>query len=130
LSLVRGLDPQRHLAIGRALSTLRDEGVLILGSGLSYHNMHGFRDPRMAAAPSAAFDEWLGQAVVDPRTREARLTEWARAPFARECHPREEHLAPLFVAAGAASGPGGDEPGQVVFRDQVMGVTVSALRFG
>jgi aromatic ring-opening dioxygenase catalytic subunit (LigB family) len=123
---MRGLDPAAHLAMGRALAPLRDEGVLIIGSGMSYHNMQGFFRPR-SLQKSEAFDAWLGETIAaDAKTREARLIDWVSAPNARDCHPREEHLVPLFVAAGAA----GDDRGQQVFRDQVMGVVVSAARFG
>lgn len=126
LSLRRGLDPAEHLAIGRALAPLRDEGVLIVGSGMSYHNMRRFMSPA-AAAPSRRFDDWLAQTVALPEAaRSERLVQWTTAPDARECHPREEHLLPLMVVAGAA----GADAGAQVFRDEVMGATVSAVRFG
>lgn len=124
LSLRADLDPEAHLAAGRALAPLRDEGVLIVGSGMSWHNMRGF-GPAFTQ-PSAVFDAWLEQAVADPATRDAALAHWTDAPFARVAHPREEHLLPLMVAAGAASG----EPGAVAFRDQVMDVVLSAVEFG
>lgn len=124
LSLRDDLDPAAHLAAGRALAPLRDEGVLIVGSGMSWHNMRGFTPA--FTAKSAAFDAWLAEAVADPEGREAALAAWDQGPHAREAHPREEHLAPLFVAAGAAPG----EPGETAFRDQVMDVVVSAFRFG
>jgi aromatic ring-opening dioxygenase catalytic subunit (LigB family) len=124
LSLQQGLDPDAHLAVGRALAPLRDEGVLIVGSGMSWHNMRGF-SPAFTER-SAAFDAWLAQALADPARREEAIRHWADAPYAREAHPREEHLAPLFVAAGAAAG----DPGRVAFRDQVMDVVVSGFRFG
>jgi aromatic ring-opening dioxygenase catalytic subunit (LigB family) len=124
MSLQASLDPALHLAAGRALAPLRDEGVLILGSGMSWHNMRGFT-PAFTER-SAAFDAWLSKAVSDPGHRDAALIAWAEGPYAREAHPREEHLAPLFVAAGAADG----EPGEIVFRDTVMDVVVSGVRFG
>jgi aromatic ring-opening dioxygenase catalytic subunit (LigB family) len=127
LSLKHGLDPKEHLAIGRALAPLRDEGVFIVGSGMSYHNMRGFGDPR-AAGVSEQFDAWLNDAVTaaDPRQRDHRLTEWAHAPAARQAHPREEHLLPLMVVAGAA----GDDRGIAGFVGKVMGVRVSGYQFG
>lgn len=126
LSLRRGLDPKEHLAVGRALMPLRDEGVLIVGSGMSYHNMRGFMNPR-SLADSKHFDVWLTNTVSeDAQARNTALARWESAPAARESHPREEHLLPLMVAAGAA----GDDRGEVVFRDEVMGVVVSAVRFG
>ena len=124
LSLRRDLDPEAHLAVGRALRPLRDDGVLIVGSGMSWHNMGGFT-PAFTAR-SAAFDGWLSQAMADPAGREEAIRHWDQAPYAREAHPREEHLAPLFVAAGAAQG----EPGRVAFRDTVMDVVVSGFEFG
>ncbi len=120
LSLRATLDPAEHIAAGQALAPLRDEGVLIVGSGMSWHNMRGF-SPAYTAA-SADFDAWLADAVKDP----ARLARWADAPNGRLAHPREEHLAPIFLAAGAAQG----ERASPVFRDTVMDVVVSAFRFG
>lgn len=124
LSLRGDLDPAAHYAAGQALAPLRDEGVLIVGSGMSWHNMRGF-SPAFTER-SRIFDHWLGEAMSDASGRKAALAHWASAPHAREAHPREEHFAPLFVAAGAADG----EPGRVDFRDEVMDVAVSALRFG
>jgi aromatic ring-opening dioxygenase catalytic subunit (LigB family) len=126
LSLVRGLDVSAHLAVGRALAPLRDDNVLVVGSGMSYHNMRGFKTAR-AHDDSARFDAWLARVVADePGARDAQLVDWARAPSGRESHPREEHLAPLFVVAGAA----GADRGAHALRDEVMGAVVSAFRFG
>ncbi|CAN7143237.1 class III extradiol ring-cleavage dioxygenase [Phenylobacterium sp. LjRoot225] len=124
LSLRADLDPEAHLAAGRALSPLRDEGVLIVGSGMSWHNMRGF-SPAFTGK-SEAFDTWLSQAMTDPTRREEAIRRWSQAPYAREAHPREEHLAPLFVAAGAAEG----EPGRHAFRDLAMDVVISGYAFG
>jgi aromatic ring-opening dioxygenase catalytic subunit (LigB family) len=124
LSLRADLDPEAHLEAGRALAPLRDEGVLIVGSGMTWHNMGGF-SPAFTAR-SAAFDAWLGEAIADPARRDEAIRHWEQAPYAREAHPREEHLAPLFVAAGAAEG----EPGRVAFRDQAMDVALSGYQFG
>lgn len=128
LSLQVGLDPAAHLAIGRALAPLRDQGVLLLGSGLSYHNMQGFFGRLSSAAEDAVrFDDWLAETVQSaPALREQRLVEWARAPRARACHPREEHLLPLMVVAGAA----GEDPASLPFRAPLMGAQTLAARFG
>jgi len=126
VSLKSGLDPEAHLALGRALAPLRDSGVYLIGSGNSFHNMRAFfgNDPRAVAA-SERFDAWLAEAVVSPETREERLARWSEAPAARFCHPREEHLIPLMVAAGAAT-----EPGRVAWSGTTFGKRVSAHRFG
>jgi aromatic ring-opening dioxygenase catalytic subunit (LigB family) len=128
LSLRRDLDPQAHLDAGRALAPLRDEGVLIVGSGMSFHNMRGYGDPRFGPV-SDAFDAWLTESVqAPPSARTQALAAWEQAPQARLCHPprAEEHLLPLMVAAGAAT----DSPGHKVFSDRVMETTLSAFRFG
>lgn len=127
LSLKADLDPAAHIAAGKALAPLRDEGVLIVASGMSYHNMRAFRTPH-ATAPSAAFDAWLTDALgqTDAEDRLATLSRWSEGTAARNAHPREEHLLPLMVAAGA----GADAPGERIFSDVVMQATVSAFRFG
>ncbi|RMG13060.1 MAG: dioxygenase [Deltaproteobacteria bacterium] len=129
VSLVEGLDPALHLRIGEALAPLRDEGVLIVGSGMSFHNLGLFgrsADPAVDEA-SRAFDAWLEAVCTgDPDERAAALEHWETAPYARLCHPREEHLLPLLVAAGAATG----ELGRHLFRDKVMGSWISAFEFG
>lgn len=126
LSLIHGLDPARHLALGRALAPLRDEGVLIIGSGMSFHDARSF-SAGTALATSTIFDAWLAETVASPAEKRARrLTLWAAAPCGRSAHPREEHLLPLMVVAGAA----GDDAGRVVYRDRVMGAIVSAHQFG
>ena len=126
LSLRGDLDPEVHLRAGRALAPLRDEGVLIVGTGMSFHNMRLFGPG--AAAPSKTFDQWLTAVVetADVHSRDQQLAAWADAPAARASHPREEHLLPLMMAAGAA----GDDRGAKVFEDHVLGATVSAFRFG
>lgn len=126
LSLIRGLDPARHLALGRALAPLRDEGIFIVGSGMSYHNMRGFGDPRARAAADT-FDRWLVETAALPAgDRDQRLADWAAAPAARAAHPREEHLLPLMVMAGAA----GEDRGVTGFAGSVLGMRVSAFHFG
>lgn len=126
LSLEEGLDPARHLAIGRALAPLRDEGVLLVGSGMSYHNMRGFRHPQ-GQADAEIFDAWLQRAAAsDPSARDAALTSWSSAPAARRAHPREEHLLPLMVVAGAA----GTDPGRVTYSGTFGGARISAVQYG
>ena len=126
LSLIRGLDPATHLAMGRALAPLRDEGVFIVGSGMSYHNLRAMGDPR-AGAVSEVFDAWLRDAATSPpERRDALLTAWASAPAARAAHPREEHLIPLMVIAGAA----GADLGKVAYNGTMMRWRLSAVHYG
>jgi aromatic ring-opening dioxygenase catalytic subunit (LigB family) len=125
LSLKSGLDPEEHLAMGRALAPLRDEGVFLVGSGMTYHNLRAFGP--QAAPVSRAFDDWLREtSTLDPGERDRRLAQWVRAPSARLAHPREEHLVPLMVVAGAA---GGDR-GRVGYEGELMGLQISAYHFG
>jgi len=128
LSLKRGLDPQEHLALGRALAPLRDAGILIVGSGLSYHNLRAFGPA--AQGPSMAFDEWLQRTLLQtpPAARAAALTAWEQAPAARQAHPREEHLLPLMVAAGAA----GNDAARCIYHEDDFfgGIAVSSFMFG
>ncbi len=126
LSLKSGLDPTEHIQLGRALAPLRRQGVLIVGSGMSYHNLREFGlDPN---PESDRFDTWLSAAAcsTDPAERNAKLAQWKNAPGARRAHPREEHLIPLMVAAGAA----GENPGSKIFHDRIMGGVISAFGFG
>jgi len=121
MSVERSLDPELHRRAGAALAPLRDEGVLILGSGMSFHNMRGYGDPRFTE-PSRAFDRWLSAAAAaDPETRRRRLADWANAPAARLSHPREDHLIPLMVAAGASQAPGTRIYGEEVMRTALSG---------
>ena len=125
LSLRKDLDPAFHIKLGRALAPLRDQDVAIVGSGMSYHDLRHFFDGSEGA--SATFDAWLDETIRAPRDeREARLAAWAKAPAARACHPREEHLLPLMVVAGAA----GDSEGRHDFHDVIAGKTISGFRFG
>jgi aromatic ring-opening dioxygenase catalytic subunit (LigB family) len=125
LSLQQSLDPGVHLAIGRALAPLRERGILIVGSGMSYHNLAAEFSGR-GAESAAAFDAWLGEAVQDPLTRDAKLAAWRAAPGGRESHPREEHLIPLMVAAGAADGDRGTRS----FHESIAGKAISGFQFG
>lgn len=127
ISLKSGLDPAEHLAMGKALKSLREEGVLIIGSGMSYHNMGAFRTP-YALQPSTLFDTYLTDTVSqdDKDSRFDGLEKWSEGPAARNAHPREEHLIPLMVAAGA----GDDDKGECVFSDVVMKAKISAYKFG
>lgn len=126
LSLKTGLDPKEHLAIGRALAPLRDEGVFILGSGLTFHNLRALRDPRSVPI-SETFDAWLRETMTKPPAeRDALLERWTSAPGARAAHPREEHLIPLMVIAGAAQ----SDLGRVAYNGAMNHLRLSAYHFG
>jgi aromatic ring-opening dioxygenase catalytic subunit (LigB family) len=121
MSVRRDLDPQAHLEVGAALRPLRDDGVLILGSGSSFHNFGAFGSPR-----AVEFDDWLNHVTALPdRERRAALVEWENAPAARIAHAREEHLIPLMVAAGAAD----DIPATTFFQGDLMDTRMSCFRF-
>jgi len=108
LSLIKGLDPARHLVIGNALKGLMKENILVIGSGFSFHNMQAFSWDGKNTRDTAndAFQDWLDEtctAQLPYSERQQRLLHWLEAPSARYCHPREEHLLPLHVCAGIAA---------------------------
>ena len=120
LSLQSALGARHHLRVGQALAALRDEGVLILGSGGATHNLRAFRG-QVVDSPvteyAAAFDRWLHDAVVGGHT--AALLDWERAPQAAINHPSAEHLLPIFVPLGAA---GADAKGRALHRQFTYGM--------
>lgn len=121
LSLIRGLDAQQHLSLGRALSGLLEENILIIGSGFSFHNMQAFSfaGGRRQDDKNDAFQDWLikvSTGKYSQQEREDQLLHWEQAPFARYCHPREEHLLPLLVCLSLAGGPA-----KVVFDEYILG---------
>lgn len=128
LSIKSDYNPEAHLKLGRALAPLREAGILIIGSGLSYHNLRLF-DQR-AAQPSHEFDSWLQETLIHSSTKErsAKLLLWENAPSARIAHPQEDHLLPLMVAVGAAE----DEPCKLSYHEDgfLGGIAVSSFRFG
>lgn len=128
LSLIAGLDPAKHLEMGRALAPLRDEGVFIIGSGNTFHNFRAMRSPSAGFVQGAeVFDEWLRANVnAEASIRDEALTRWQGAPFGRQAHPREEHLIPLMVVAGAA----GTDRGQTTWQGSMMGLKGSGFHFG
>ncbi len=132
MSLRSDLDPAHHIEIGKALEPMRDEGILFIGSGLSYHNMktlmQNLRGGDVAAPESQIFDDWLTTAATDqdPDARNKALIGWEQAPAARDAHPREEHLLPLHVIVGLA----GSDTGQKTYGDTVLSSVQSAFQFG
>jgi len=121
ISLLRGLNPAAHVALGNALKDLSHENILVIGSGFSFHNMRAFswQGPDLADSANDAFQNWLIETCttsISQSEREQRLIGWEKAPSARYCHPREEHLLPLHVCAGMA-----DLPAKLVFDDTILG---------
>lgn len=121
LSLLRGLNPEAHIALGKALRDLRTENILVIGSGFSFHNLRAFAWQGAIEPDGAndAFQDWLIEVCtgdLSQSEREQRLRDWEQAPSARYCHPREEHLLPLHVCLGLA-----DKPATLVFDDSILG---------
>jgi 4,5-DOPA dioxygenase extradiol len=121
LSLLKGLNPAAHLALGKALRALMRENILVIGSGFSYHNLRAFSWQGTGAADPGndAFQNWLIEVCSGPISqpeRERRLVEWEKAPSARYCHPREEHLLPIHVCLGMAN-----KPARLIFDDRILG---------
>jgi 4,5-DOPA dioxygenase extradiol len=127
LSLVNNLQPQQHIQIGKALANLRNDNVLIIGSGFTFHNMRAFfsASTKESQAMNAAFEQWLIDTCSSNQyaelEREQRLIHWDNAPAARYCHPREEHLLPLLVCYGAAG-----TAAKQVFALEILGKLSSA----
>lgn len=104
LALQSWLGPPHHLALGRAIAALREQDVLVIGSGTFTHNLARPRAPEQdAVAPPdvVAFADWMHAALTERRVDDL-LDYRRRAPYAALQHPTEEHLLPLFVALGAA----------------------------
>jgi aromatic ring-opening dioxygenase catalytic subunit (LigB family) len=121
LSLLRGLNPAVHIALGKALHELMNANILVIGSGFSFHNQNAFFGQAFGAPDNAneAFQNWLIETCagkISQKEREQRLIEWEKAPSARYCHPREEHLLPLHVCFGLAN-----SSAKVIFDDQILG---------
>ena len=125
VSLHSDLSPKSNFELGEALRSLRQENVLFVGSGYTFHNMRAFFNPSEdIRQASIGFNNWLKQAVLgDSRRKE--LSAWKQAPHAQICHPREEHLVPLFVIAGLA----GDEASVKLIYDTDDTFAVSSYMF-
>jgi 4,5-DOPA dioxygenase extradiol len=121
LSLLRGLNPAAHVSLGKALRELLQENILVIGSGFSFHNLRAFSWQEYGAPDPAndAFQDWLIEVCTGSKSqseREQCLVEWEKAPSARYCHPREEHLLPVHVCQGMA-----DKPARLIFDDEILG---------
>lgn len=126
LSLLASLDAQQHIQLGEALQSLQEENLLVIGSGFSFHNMRAFfaEETDEIRAMNEEFDAWLNDtclsAGLSEATRRQRLAEWDKAPHARYCHPREEHLLPLQVCYGLAQ-----RPASTTFHCRILGKQAS-----
>ncbi|MCB2065348.1 MAG: dioxygenase [Erythrobacter sp.] len=128
MSIRKDFDPVLHVEAGKLLAALRDEGVVIVGSGLSFHNLRAMGP--LGRDASRAFDGWLQTALLDQagEPRAQALIDWERAPAARLVHPREDHLMPLHVALGAAMG---EQAHLSYHEDSFFGaISASSFRFG
>lgn len=136
VSLHASLTTQDNWKLGQALAPLREQNILIIGSGSSYHNMRaGFHPTDAIFEQADAFNEWLKATVTDNKSIVAKLQTWdTDAPYAKECHPRPDHFLPLIVAAAAASP---DTPaGKLIYdtsnstdRSSFLGLAVSSYLF-
>ncbi len=130
ISLSSSLDAGLHVRVGKALSSLKDENLLILGSGFSFHNMQAAagRDRDRVDLKNREFETWLARTCTDSTIsesrREALLIDWQEAPHARYCHPREEHLLPLQVCYGIAQGAA-----KITFQEPIYGFMTSAYQW-
>ena len=111
LSVQPHLGPAHHLAVGRALASLKDEDLLVIGSGSATHNLEEFYYGAHAPDEPAlrwveAFTDWVHEKVTAGDLDEL-LRYRERAPYAVENHPTDEHLLPLFIALGAGDGAAG-----------------------
>ncbi len=131
LSLYNSLDPLQHIALGKAIGRLRQENILIIGSGSSFHNLPAFHEPPTAETRrlNHDFESWLRQTLtrsdISEQARQENLVAWESAPGARFCHPREEHLLPLHVCYGVAGGPA-DRVIEVTYMDRTASMYIWA----
>jgi len=131
LSLIKGLDPQAHIKMGAALTSLHEQGVLVVGSGSSFHNMRTImasgQSVQSGKQKNIIFNDWLLEtctsSALSDDDRYKRLLNWQQAPHALYCHPREEHLLPLHVCMGSALG----NISEAVFNGKVFGLAMSGF---
>lgn len=127
ISLNKNLDPLTHLETGRALRSLLNENILVIGSGFSFHNMRKF-DFGGQNTEDILNDEFQDSLIAicteikDESKKWKLIAEWDKLPGAGYCHPREEHLVPLFVCAGLAG-----DPGIKIFDDYILGKRATAF---
>jgi len=130
VSLFNNEDPNAHYKLGQAVSSLRDENIVIIGTGMTVHNLRDMRftwgDPRPLPY-SVSFDNALKEAVEsDPSVRQEKMAAVTKRPDARQAHPWMDHLMPVYVAAGAAS----EEKGKQLWTFQEGSFAWAQYRFG
>lgn len=123
VSLIKGLDPELHLKLGRALARLPQQNILVVGSGMSFHNLNVLMSPRLQEpAKGEVFAKWLVETMtaahIPDEERLARLAQWSQAPGSAYSHPREEHLLPLHVCMGVAMALG--RQAKIIFDETLM----------
>ena len=120
ISLLHNLDANDHIKLGKALSELMRENILVMGSGFSFHNINAFSMSGNREDPlNDAFQDWLIETCsgdLPQEEREKRLIDWEDAPSARYCHPRQDHLLPLHVCVGMAA-----SKAELIFDDYIVG---------
>ncbi|XXH03176.1 hypothetical protein Hte_009572 [Hypoxylon texense] len=130
VSLYSNQDADSHYRLGQAVASLRDEGIVIIGAGMSVHNLRDLFATRGDPRPlpyTVSFDEALKEAVESPPSeRQARMREVTKRPDARQAHPRFDHLMPVYVAAGAA----GEDDGKQTWTLHEGSMGWAQYRFG
>ena len=129
LYLLKNFDPRKHIALGKAITPLRKKNILIISSGMSFHNLKVFFSREIdRSQENNEFNSWLIEActsqALSPEKRKQQLIEWEKAPSARFCHPIEDHLVPLHVCYGVACA--GTPIAEVVFNQEIMGKRVTS----
>ncbi len=119
LSVQPDNDAKSHYAIGQALQSLREEGVLMMASGTAVHNLYSIRPMSETPAWAAKFEQWLTDEVASGEA--ANLLQFAQLPEAKMAHPTPEHFLPLFVALGAAANANGQFRGESLHRSWELG---------
>ncbi|KAK1999804.1 Extradiol ring-cleavage dioxygenase, class III enzyme, subunit B [Colletotrichum falcatum] len=127
VSLLRGEDPDAHYRLGRAVSALRDEGVVVIGAGMSVHNLRHMDSGPEPLPYAVSFDDALKDAAeAAPHERQRKMAQLCSRPDARQAHPWMDHLMPIHVAAGAA----GDDLGEQLWTMKEGSFAWAQYRFG
>ena len=130
VSLFSSSDPYQHYHLGQAISSLRDQNIQVIVSGMAVHNLRDLRFAMASPKPmpyTASFDEALKDAVTgSAEGRKERMAQLLKRPDARQAHPTFEHLLPVFVGAGAA----GEDEGERLWTLKEGSTSWAQYRFG